>query len=193
MTNAIVCYLSFRCAFVARVLILRLVYRYWISFCQCTVDGLCRWLLINQLCQHSRGLPLAVVHPLMERTFPFKTAVLLAQDPLVENLERPVFSFSAHWLNRSSEQQRKPKHRPLHQAQSSPLSWLFAVLGSVPVHSHRLLGCRGFSLSLCLLEQRSSLTTQTSKALDVLLKHQLSSEECFLLMRLNLSFLLCLL
>lgn len=152
-------------------------------------DGCC----INQLCQHSRGLPLAVIHPLMERTFPFKTAALLAQDPLVENLERPVFSFSARWLNCFSEQQRKPKRRPFHQAQSSPLSWLFAVLGSAPVHSHRLLGCRGFSLSLILLEQRSSPTTQASKALDDLLKHQLSGEECFLLMRLNSSLLLCLL
>lgn len=51
---------------------------------------------------------IAVIHPLMERTFPFKTAVLVAQDPLVENLERPVFFLCllAESLLRAAEETR---------------------------------------------------------------------------------------
>ncbi len=84
--------------------------------------------------------PLAPIHRRTEKNISLQNpAVLLAQCSPLENLERPRVFFQcplAARLNRSSEQRRKPKHRPLHQAHSNPLSSLFAVLGRSPVYSH---------------------------------------------------------
>lgn len=111
-------------------------------------------------------------------------AVLLAQRSLLKNLERPRVFFQcllAAQLNRSSDEQRKPKYRPLHQAHSNPLSWPFAVLGHAPVYSHPLPGCCSFSLGLMMLEQRSSVTKGASKGLDVPWMRQLPCVECIFL------------
>lgn len=55
---------------------------------------------VNQLCQHSRGLPLSCNPPAHGKNISLQnTAVLLAQRPAVGRmLERPVFSFGARWL-----------------------------------------------------------------------------------------------
>lgn len=117
------------------------------SFHFVIIDGLRRWLLRQPAVSTQQGPPAFKLRPRMERKFSLQnTAVLPAQGPLLENVaEAPCVFFQcplAARLNRSSERRRKPKYRPLfHQAYSNPLSWLFAVVGRSPAHSHPLPGC----------------------------------------------------
>lgn len=115
---------------------------------------------IDQLCQHSSRLPLAVIHPRMERIFPLKTQQFFSLKACWRRIWRGLcFFFSTQWLRGSiAPQSSGGTQRLLHQEHSRPLSWLFAALGCSPASSHPLLGCCSFSLGLVLLEQRSRLT-----------------------------------
>lgn len=89
----------------------------WMHFV--IIGGLCAdGCRVNQLCQYSRGLPLAALRPRMERTFPLQnTAVLLAQCSLLENLERPHVFFQCPLAGAAESLLRAPEET---RAQAPP-------------------------------------------------------------------------